>query len=437
MSNNSLTNPNERQNMPIIKVLGVGGGGSNAVNHMYRQGIVDVDFLVCNTDAQALESSPVPNKLHIGWNLTEGRGAGNNPERGRQAAEESEEEIRAKLSDGTKMLFITAGMGGGTGTGAAPVIARIACELGILTVGIVTMPFQFEGKARMKQAIQGIDEMDREVDSLLVVNNEKLRKMYGDQKISEAFAKADDVLAVAARGIAEIITVHGHVNVDFADVNTVMRNSGVAIMGAATAAGDNRSTLAIRKALNSPLLNSNDIRGAQNILLNVSSGSEEFRLDELYTITDYVQSLVQDDVQIIWGNGKDDSLGDEIRIVIIATGFHKSTIHEVFAEIEKETNRKVHMLEEIEKETAPVFEIEDKTQEVEMIEAEVSKPTQTLLFQLPEESETKQTIHSETVKDRAKKLKQEGQKAEKKKESSKMGNWIQTTLDNIFNENVQ
>lgn len=437
MSSKTLKNEAESLNHPIIKVLGVGGGGSNAVNHMYRQGIVDVDFLICNTDSQALENSPVPGKLHIGWQLTEGRGAGNNPERGREAAEESEQEIRQKLSDGTKMLFITAGMGGGTGTGAAPVIARIAQEMGILTVGIVTMPFQFEGKARLKQAIQGIDEMDKHVDSLLVVDNEKLRKMYGDQKISEAFAKADDVLAVAAKGIAEIITVHGHVNVDFADVNTVMRNSGVSIMGAATAAGDNRSTLAIKKALSSPLLNSNDIRGAQNILLNVSSGQEEFRLDELYTITDYVQSLVQDDVQIIWGNGKDASLGDEIRIVIIATGFHKSTIHEIFAEKEMEASRSVHILTDHKLEAEPVFEIEDPSSRVVLKDDPKAAEKEPVLFQFPDEPAIRQTLHSEAVKTRNQQLEKANKSQDKKEKApGKVGSWFQTTLDTLFNENA-
>lgn len=421
------TNKNLSPRKPIIKVLGVGGGGSNAVNHMYRQGIVDVDFLVCNTDAQALENSPVPGKLHIGWQLTEGRGAGNNPERGREAAEESDQEIRDKLSDGTKMLFITAGMGGGTGTGAAPVIARIARELDILTVGIVTMPFQFEGKSRLKQAITGIEEMEQQVDSLLVVNNEKLRKMFGDQKISEAFAKADDVLAVAAKGIAEIITVHGHVNVDFADVNTVMRKSGVSIMGAATAAGDNRAMLAIRKALNSPLLNSNEIRGAQNILLNVSSGAEEFRLDELYTITDYVQSLVQDDVQIIWGNGKDESLGDEIRIVIIATGFHKSTIHEVFAEKHLEQNRSVHKLGDAA--SQPDFVIEDPESKVTEEIPVTEKPQEQLIFSFPDNDIARPSVSTKTSKTRTKAVKEE--------KPSKVSTWFQTTLDTFFNENVQ
>ena len=242
----------------IIKVIGVGGGGSNAVGHMFNNGIINVDFFICNTDAQALEKNPIENKIQIGKELTEGRGAGNNPEVGKKAAEESSEYIKGILSKDTKMLFITAGMGGGTGTGAAPVIAKIAKELGILTVGIITIPFNFEGKVRLKQALTGVEEIEKYVDSLLVINNEKLRKIHGDQKISEAFSQADDVLAVAAKGIAEIITVHGQVNVDFADVETVMKNSGVAIMGSATAGGESRSLHAIKKALNSPLLSNSN-----------------------------------------------------------------------------------------------------------------------------------------------------------------------------------
>ncbi len=425
-----------------IKVLGVGGGGSNAVNHMYKQGIVDVEFLICNTDAQALENSPILNKLHIGWQLTEGRGAGNNPDMGRQAAEESREEIKKILAEETKMLFITAGMGGGTGTGAAPVIADVARELDILTVGIVTMPFKFEGKTRINQAIKGIEEIEKHVDSLLVVNNEKLRKMYGDLKVSEAFSKADDVLSVAAKGIAEIITVHGHVNVDFADVNTIMRKSGVSIMGAATASGDNRGLLAIKKALNSPLLNSNDIKGAKNILLNVTSGKEEFRLDELGAITDYVQSLVQDDVQIIWGNGKDDSLGDEVRIVIIATGFEKSSIHEIFASQAVQENRSIVKLDE--KATSfnldePAFEITNHPElDMKVRELNPTNNNQTnLIFAEYKDSEYKE-VSKKTVRERNNRLKKfEEKKLDSNKDQSEdqvtRPHWIQTTFDRLFN----
>ena len=259
----------------IIKVIGVGGGGSNAVNHMFKQGIKDVDFMVCNTDAQALINSPVPIKIQLGNSLTEGRGAGNKPDVGRQSAIENLQDVIDILAGNTKMVFITAGMGGGTGTGAAPVIAKTAKEMGILTVAIVTMPFKFEGQTRINQAIEGINEIKNYVDSLLVIHNEKLREMFGDLKLSDAFTRADNVLTTAARGIAEIITVHGYINVDFADVQTIMTNSGVAIMGSAIADGENRALEAIQEALNSPLLNNNDIRGDKNILLNITSGEDE------------------------------------------------------------------------------------------------------------------------------------------------------------------
>ena len=305
----------------IIKVVGVGGGGSNAVNYMHGLGIKDVSFVVCNTDAQALNNSPVPIKIQLGESLTEGRGAGNKPLKGREAAIESMEAIQQVLSENTKMAFITAGMGGGTGTGAAPVIAKAARDMGILTVGIVTIPFKFEGRIRIEQALEGIAEIEQHVDSLLIINNEKLRDMYGDLKLSNAFSRADNVLATAAKGIAEIITVHGYINVDFADVETVMKNSGVAIMGSATAQGEERAIDAIQAALESPLLNNNDIKGAQNILLNITSGVDEITMDEVGEITDYVQERVGASASIIWGSGTDERLKDEVGVTIIATGF--------------------------------------------------------------------------------------------------------------------
>lgn len=312
----------------IIKVIGVGGGGGNAVNYMYKQGIKDVDFIICNTDAQALETSEIPIKIQLGESLTEGRGAGNKPERGEQSAIENLEDINEVLADNTKMVFITAGMGGGTGTGAAPVIAKAAKEMGILTVGIVTIPFRFEGRQRLHQAIAGINKLKENVDSLLVINNEKLSEIYGDLKLSTAFSKADDVLATAAKGIAEIITLHGYINVDFEDVKTVMTNSGVAVMGSASAEGENRAVNAIREALTSPLLNSNDVRGASNILLNISSGEDEVTMDEVGQITDYVQEAVGDTASIIWGTGKDLALGNRVAVTIIATGFDNGLIPE-------------------------------------------------------------------------------------------------------------
>ena len=316
----------------IIKVIGVGGGGGNAVNYMYQQGIKDVDFVICNTDAQALENSQIPVKIQLGESLTEGRGAGNKPERGAQSAIENLDDVNEVLSDNTKMVFITAGMGGGTGTGAAPVIAKAAKEAGILTVGIVTIPFRFEGRVRLNQALEGINKLKENVDSLLVINNEKLSEIYGDLKLSTAFSKADDVLATAAKGIAEIITLHGYINVDFEDVKTVMTDSGVAVMGSASAEGEDRAVMAIREALTSPLLNSNDVRGARNILLNISSGGEEVTMDEVGEITDYVQEAVGDSASIIWGTGQDEALGNKVCVTIIATGFENGGITE---EVEK------------------------------------------------------------------------------------------------------
>lgn len=312
-----------------IKVIGVGGGGGNAVNHMFRQGIRDVDFIICNTDAQALEASPIEIKVQLGAFLTEGRGAGNKPEKGKEAALENIDDVKEALSENTKMVFITAGMGGGTGTGGAPVIAKACSEMGYLTVGIVTIPFRNEGRRRIKQAIDGIEELEAHVDSLLVINNERIREMYGDFGISEAFSRADNILATAAKGIAEIITVPGYINVDFADVETVMRKSGLAVMGTGVASGDNRAEEAVDKALNSPLLNNNDIRGAKNILLNITSGSKEVTMDEVGRITDFVQNKAGFDADLIWGNGKDENLGEDISVTIIATGFGSSSIPKI------------------------------------------------------------------------------------------------------------
>ncbi len=318
----SLKLPEQEES--IIKVIGVGGGGSNAVNHMFRQGIRGVEFVVCNTDIQALRQSRVKNRIQLGKELTEGRGAGCLPERGRQSAMESMDFIKTLLQRNTKMIFITAGMGGGTGTGAAPEIAKQAREMGILTVGIVTIPFSFEGKKKVEQAMEGIDELEEYVDALLIINNEKLRDMYGDLKLSEAFARADNVLTIAAKSIAEIITVKGYVNVDFADVDSVMRNSGVALMGASEAEGEDRAMRALEEALVSPLLNSYDIRGASNILLNMLYGEKEVTMDEITLITDSLQERVGHGVNVIWGAAKDNSLGDKLRVAVIATGFNNS-----------------------------------------------------------------------------------------------------------------
>ncbi|SET57825.1 cell division protein FtsZ [Hymenobacter actinosclerus] len=310
------------QSTSIIKVIGVGGGGSNAVKHMYAQGIKDVEFVICNTDKQALASSPVPNRMQIGIDLTEGLGAGANPERGKQAAIESREQIRELLSQGTRMVFITAGMGGGTGTGAAPVIAKVAKELGILTVGIVTAPFLFEGRKKRQQAEQGIKELSEDCDTVLVILNDKIREMYGNLPLSAAFAKADTVLTTAAKSIAEIITVTSDVNVDFEDVKTVMKDSGAAVMGSSVTEGENRAARAAEEALASPLLNNTDIHGAQRILLSIMSGDQaELEMDELTEITEYIQEKAGQNAEVIFGHGIDPSLGQSIRVTVIATGF--------------------------------------------------------------------------------------------------------------------
>jgi cell division protein FtsZ len=312
---------------PLIKVVGVGGGGSNAVNFMHKLGIKDVTFAVCNTDAQALFQSPVEQKIQLGRTLTEGRGAGNKPEQGRLSAIESMQDIEEMLSDGTAMVFVTAGMGGGTGTGAAPEIAKVAFGKGILTIAIVTIPFRFEGKRRIDQAIDGIARMIEHVDSLLVINNEKLREIYGNLGITEAFSRADNVLATAAKGIAEIITIHGKVNVDFADVDTVLRKSGVAVMGTGIAEGPNRAVDAITMALESPLLESSQIRGASNILMNICTGGHlnEVTMGEVTAISNYVQECAVD-TNIIWGSSEDPSLGASLSVTIIAAGFDSDII---------------------------------------------------------------------------------------------------------------
>lgn len=313
----------------IIKVIGVGGGGGNAVNYMYNLGIDDVDFIVCNTDSQALQQSAVPNKIQLGPHLTQGLGAGANPDVGRQAGEESIEEISRILEVNTKMAFVTAGMGGGTGTGAAPIIASVCRSLGILTVGIVTTPFTYEGSRRMRQAHAGISEMKKHVDTILIISNDKLRQQYGDLPFSQAFAKADNVLSTAARCITDLITGNGSVNLDFNDVQTVMKNGGVAILGSAQVSGENRAIQAVEEALSSPLLNDNEIKGAKWILLNITSASGEFEhtLDELEIIQGYVQKEAGNNCDIILGMGHDPNLGDKIAVTVIATGFQHNEIN--------------------------------------------------------------------------------------------------------------
>ena len=318
-TNFSFDLPKNRSN--VMKVMGIGGGGSNAVNYMYKQGIKGVDFVVCNTDSQALEESPVPNKIQLGANLTEGLGAGANPEIGKLAALESYEELKNLLETQTKMLFITAGMGGGTGTGAAPIIAEMAKEFDILTVGIVTIPFSFEGKNRESQAVKGLEKLKRSVDSLIIINNNKLREVYGNLGFKEGFSKADEVLATAAKGVAQVITHHYTQNIDLKDAKTVLSNSGTAIMGSSTASGSNRANEAVIKALDSPLLNDNKIEGSKNVLLLIVSGAEEITIDEIGEINEYIQNETGNSANIIMGVGEDLDLGNKISVTVIATGF--------------------------------------------------------------------------------------------------------------------
>jgi cell division protein FtsZ len=327
----------------VIKVIGVGGGGSNAINHMFKQGIKGVDFVICNTDSQALENSPVPIKIQLGVSLTEGLGAGANPEVGKDAAIESMDEIKSMLSTNTKMIFITAGMGGGTGTGAAPIIAKMAKELDVLTVGIVTIPFQFEGKMRNDQAQLGVENLRKNVDSLIVINNNKLREVYGNLGFKAGFSKADEVLATASRGIAEVITHHYTQNIDLRDARTVLANSGTAIMGSATAVGSNRAHDAITKALDSPLLNDNKISGAKNVLLLIVSGSEEITIDEIGEISDHIQNEAGHGANIIMGVGEDESLESAIAVTVIATGFNVEQQNEI---VNTETKKIIHTLDD-------------------------------------------------------------------------------------------
>ena len=339
----------------VIKVIGVGGGGSNAINHMFKQGIKGVDFIVCNTDSQALQSSAVPNKIQLGVNLTEGLGAGANPEVGQQSAIESIAEIEKMLDINTKMVFITAGMGGGTGTGAAPVIAQLAKERDILTVGIVTIPFQFEGKVRQEQALKGVERLRKQVNSLIVINNNKLREVYGNLGFKAGFSKADEVLATASRGIAEVITHHYTQNIDLKDAKTVLSNSGTAIMGSATASGETRAKDAIVSALDSPLLNDNKITGAKNVLLLIVSGTNEITIDEIGEINDHIQVEAGHNANIIMGVGEDESLGDAIAVTIIATGFDIEQQNEI---VNTEPKKIIHTLED---EQRSVHNLSNKT----------------------------------------------------------------------------
>ena len=340
-TNFSFDLPKNRSN--VMKVMGIGGGGSNAVNYMYKQGIKGVDFVVCNTDSQALEESPVPNKIQLGASLTEGLGAGANPEIGKLAALESYEELKNLLETQTKMLFITAGMGGGTGTGAAPIIAEMAKEFDILTVGIVTIPFSFEGKNRESQAVKGLEKLKRSVDSLIIINNNKLREVYGNLGFKEGFSKADEVLATAAKGVAQVITHHYTQNIDLKDAKTVLSNSGTAIMGSSTASGSNRANEAVIRALDSPLLNDNKIEGSKNVLLLIVSGAEEITIDEIGEINEYIQNETGNSANIIMGVGEDIDLGNKISVTVIATGFGDDKQNSL---VSSETKRVIYSLDQ-------------------------------------------------------------------------------------------
>jgi cell division protein FtsZ len=383
-SNNEFGNftfdlPKNQSN--VIKVIGVGGGGSNAINHMFKQGIIGVDFVVCNTDSQALQTSPVPNKIQLGVNLTEGLGAGAKPEIGQQAALESIEEIEKMLDVNTKMVFITAGMGGGTGTGAAPVIAQLAKERGILTVGIITIPFQFEGKNRYDQAMEGVERLRKQVDSLIVINNNKLREVYGNLGFKAGFSKADEVLATASKGIAEVITNHLTMNIDLKDAKTVLSDSGTAIMGSYVASGADRARIAIQSALDSPLLNDNKITGAKNVLLLITFGSDEITIDEISEINEYIQSEAGHNANIIMGIGEDEKLGDSISVTVIATGFNieqqieivnaepKKIIHSLDGEQKVEHNLTPNAV------ATPTISFEEPIAKVETVEAAASIET--------------------------------------------------------------
>lgn len=366
----------------VIKVIGVGGGGSNAINHMFRQGIKGVDFIVCNTDSQALQNSPVPNKIQLGVNLTEGLGAGANPEVGQKAAIESVSDIEKMLDSNTKMVFITAGMGGGTGTGAAPVIAQLARERDILTVGIVTIPFAFEGKVRQDQAMQGVEKLRKQVDSLIVINNNKLREVYGNLGFKAGFSKADEVLATASRGIAEVITHHYTQNIDLKDAKTVLSSSGTAIMGSAIAMGENRAKEAIVAALDSPLLNDNKITGAKNVLLLIVSGTNEITIDEIGEINDHIQAEAGYNANIIMGVGEDETLGDAIAVTIIATGFNIEQQSEI---VNSEPKKIIHSLDNEQK------VVHDLTPKTVAPAITPDAPTQDdkIVFELTEEVEVK------------------------------------------------
>ena len=406
----------------IIKVLGVGGGGCNAVSYMYEEGIRGVDYILCNTDAQAMENSPVPVKIQLGATLTEGRGAGNNPERGEEAARENYEDIKNVLKENTKMLFITAGMGGGTGTGAAPVIAELAKQLDILTIAVVTIPSPAEGKKRFGQAIEGIKKLRENVDSMLVISNQKLRNIYGDLPAREAFKKADNIVTTAVKGVAEIITVHGNINIDYTDVHTVMANSKVFIMGTGYASGENRAMMAVERALESPLLDSNDIYGTKNILLNIISGKEEITIGEIGEIIELLQDQAGQEADIIWGNGYDESLGDDVCVTILATGF------------ETDPNEMMQTKKPKEK-----FELSDKEPDINYMDKDPTEGDDIDLSENDRQKEKEEVLQMEMTKPERKKTKKVNKKQIAQADSQKVpiDNWFNRQFSRFFDGDDQ
>ncbi len=416
----------------IIKVAGIGGGGCNAVNHMYESGIKDVDYMVCNTDAQALEHSPVPVKIQLGVTLTEGRGAGNKPEMGEEAAIENYEDIRKVLEENTKMLFITAGMGGGTGTGGAPVIAKLASEMGILTIAVVTIPSPAEGKKRYNQALEGIMKLSEYTDSMLIVSNQRLHSIYGDLPARQAFKLADDIVTTAVKGVAEIITLHGNINIDFADVYTVMRNSKVFIMGTGYASGEGRAMNAVRMALQSPLLDNNDIFGTKSILLNIISGTQEITIGEIGEIIEFLQKEAGQEADIIWGNGYDESIGEQISVTILCTGFknapnikqQRDLSEEHFKHLEETHKEKP----EAEKPGEAVKEEEIKVYELDV---EPAKPAESLSFWADQEPEAPRAPQKRTppAKSRSSKAAKSG--------GDSLDNWFYRKFGGLFEDDDQ
>ncbi|WP_319229494.1 cell division protein FtsZ [Draconibacterium orientale] len=427
----------------IIKVIGVGGGGCNAVNHMFEEGIKGVDYIICNTDSQAMDNSPVPIKIQLGTTLTEGRGAGNKPERGAEAARENYEDLKKVLGDNTKMLFIAAGMGGGTGTGAAPVIASLARELDILTIAVVTIPSPAEGNKRRAQAQEGIDKMAEFVDSMLVISNDRLHHIYGDLPASQAFKMADNIVSTAVKGVAEIITVHGNVNIDYTDVETVMQRSEVFIMGTGFATGEGRAMEAVNAALESPLLDSNDIFGTKNILLNIISGSEEIRIGEIGEIIESLQEKAGQDADIIWGNGYDERLGDKISVTILATGFDTNPNKELQPEKEVQNFNLDDDFEDAVAEQKPINETED-TFTSEFYEEKPYEPEpeeeEMIMFVPPQpKPKARQKSKSSGFSWKSKEKTKTREKAEKKKDEpvteSNIDNWFYKNFGSkIFND---